>query len=63
MCVCALSCVTTDKGPDPEQVSLGPAGGVCVLDFTQERFQITSPGTFESMFIKAGDRETRKDLG
>ena len=29
----------------------------------QERFSNTSPGDFESMFIKAGDSETKEGLG
>ena len=28
----------------------------------QERFSNTSPGDFESMFIKAGDSETKEGL-
>ena len=38
------------------------ACSVRVLDFVQERFHNTSPGDFESMFIKAGDSETKEGL-
>ena len=37
-------------------------GSMWVLDFAQERFH-KSPGDFESIFIKAEDSDTRKDLG
>ena len=40
------------KGPEPRAAL---AGSVWALDFTQGRFHNTSPGDFESMFIKAGD--------
>ena len=33
---------------------------VWVLDFMQERFRHLSPDDFESMFIKAGDSETKE---
>ena len=36
---------------------------VWVLDFVEERFHNMSPGDFDSIFIKAGDSETREDLG
>ena len=36
--------------------------GLLVLDFVQEKFHNTSPGDFESMFIKAGDSETKEGL-
>ena len=50
----------TDRGPGPEQVCLGPASSMWVLDFMWERFHNTSPGDYEDTFIKAGDNETRK---
>ena len=35
-----------------------------VLDSVQEKFQSTSPGDYEGMFIEVcGDSETRKGLG
>lgn len=34
-----------------------------VLDFVQERFHEVSPADTESVFIKAGDSETRAGLG
>ena len=51
-----------DRGPGPDQVSLGPASSVWVVDFVQERLLNTSPGDYEGTFIKAGDSETRKGL-
>ena len=42
------------KGPGLEQVFLGLDCSVWVLDFVWKRFHNTSPGDFESMFIKAG---------
>ena len=35
---------------------------VGVLGFMQERFHNPSPGDFEGVFIRAGDRESRKGL-
>ena len=51
------------NGLGSEQVCLGPAGSVWILDFMQERSHDMSLGDFESMFIKAEDSETRKGLG
>ena len=48
--------------PGPERVCLGPAGGMGVLDFAQERFRNMIPGDFESKFLTAGDSETKEGL-
>ena len=53
----------TGWGPGSEWVCLVPASSVWVLDFMQEKCHNRSPGDFESMFIKAGNSETRKGLG
>ena len=50
------------QGPGAEPVCLRLASCVRVLYIMQERFHSISPGDFESMFIKAGDREVRKGL-
>ena len=52
----------TGKGPGLEQVCLGPASSAWALDFMQEIFHNTSPGDFESTFIKAGDSEMKEGL-
>ena len=39
-----------------------PRTGMWVLDFMKERFYNTSPSDFESMFIRAGDSETKEGL-
>ena len=43
-----------NKGPGPEWVCPGPAGGVWVLDFVQERFHSTSLDDYEDAFTEAG---------
>ena len=55
-------CVTR-QDPGLEQVCLGPACSVWVLDFMQKRFHNTSPGDLERTFINAGGSETKKGLG
>ena len=55
--------IVTRQQLGPEWVCLGLACSVCVLELVRERFCNPSPGDFESMFIKAGDSETRKGLG
>lgn len=52
-----------ERGPAPERVCLGPACSVWALDFVQERFPRTSPGGFESAFVKAGAAGHREDVG
>lgn len=51
-----------DRALGPKWVCLGPVCSVRVLDFVQRRFYNTSPGDCEGMFIKAGERETKKGL-
>ena len=40
----------------------GRVWNVWVLDFVQKKFPDTSPGDFESVFIKAGASETQEGL-
>lgn len=61
--VVCISCGghVTRKEPGPEQVCLGLASSVWVLDFVQERFHSKRSGDFESRFITVGDSETKKE--
>ena len=45
-----------------ERIRLLPACTVWVLGFVWDRFHNTSPGDFGSIFIKAGDSETKEGL-
>ena len=47
------------KGQGRPKVGLPRDCSAWVLHFMQERFHNASPGNFESMFIKAGDSETK----
>ena len=44
----------TGQGLDPEWVRLGPACGVRIPDFMQERFHNTSPGDLRGCLLKLG---------
>ena len=54
--------IVTRKGPGWRQVCPGTVWNVWALDFVQERFHDTSPGDFESTFIKAGDSKTKGEI-
>ena len=44
--------MSPERGPGPGQSCLKPAARVWVLGLVQEEFHNTSPGNFESRFIK-----------
>lgn len=50
------------EGDQAQWVCLRPAGSVWVLGFLQKRFHSMKPGDSESMFIKAGESETKEGL-
>ena len=54
--------LVTGKGRRLKWVCPGTVWNAWALDFMQESFHERSPGDFESMFIKAGDSETKKGL-
>ena len=47
--ISAVLMLLLDRGAGPEQVCLGSASSVWVLDFVQERFHNMSPGDYECM--------------
>lgn len=61
VCISSSGGHVTRKEPGPEQVCLGLAGSVWVLDFVQEGFHSKSSGDFEIRCITVGDSEPKKE--